>query len=71
MPKRNNQPNTWLYFSGLGLQMAVVITSSVFLGVWLDDTYVNSSKVFTIILSLLGIFIALGRVIISLKNFKE
>lgn len=71
MPKRNNQPNTWLNFSGLGLQMAVVITSSVFLGVWLDDTYVNSSKVFTIILSLLGIFIALGRVIISLKNFKE
>lgn len=71
MPKRNNQPNTWLYFSGLGLQMAVVITSSVFLGVWLDDTYVNSSKVVTIILSLLGIFIALGRVIISLKNFKE
>lgn len=71
MKRKNNPPNPWLYFSGLGLQMAVVIVGSVFLGIWLDKTYTDSSKVFTITLSLLGIFIALAQVITSLKNFKE
>ncbi|SDG79588.1 AtpZ/AtpI family protein [Psychroflexus sediminis] len=71
MSKKNNQPNPWLYFTGIGLQMAIVITGSVFLGIWLDTTYTDSSKVFTITLSLLGIFIALIQVITALKNFKE
>jgi hypothetical protein len=52
MPKKNNQPKPWLYFSGLGLQMAIPITGSVFLGLWLDDTYMATSKLFTIITSL-------------------
>jgi len=71
MPKKNNQPNPWLYFSGMGLQMAIVITGSVFLGIWLDNELTDSSRIFTIILSLLGIFIALIQVITSLKNFKN
>ncbi|MBZ9627060.1 AtpZ/AtpI family protein [Psychroflexus sp. CAK57W] len=71
MSKRNNKPNPWLYFTGLGLQMAIVIAGSVFLGIWLDKTYTDSSRVFTIVLSLLGIFVALIQVITSLKNFKE
>jgi len=71
MPKKNNQPKPWLYFSGLGLQMAITITSSVFLGIWLDDTFMKSSKLFTIIISLLGIFISMIHVITSLKHFKD
>ena len=71
MPKKNKQPNLWLYFSGIGLQMAIVIASFVFLGIWLDSTFTDSSRLFTIVLSLLGIFIALAQVIISLKKFKE
>ncbi|GAA0753671.1 AtpZ/AtpI family protein [Psychroflexus lacisalsi] len=70
MPKKNNQPNPWLYFSGVGLQMGIIITSSVFLGIWLDENYTDSSKLFTIGLSLLGIFVALAQVITSLKKFK-
>ena len=71
MPKKNNQPKPWLYFSGLGLQMAITITGSVFLGIWLDDTFMESSKLFTIILSLLGILISMIHVITSLKHFKD
>jgi hypothetical protein len=71
MPKKKNQPNPWLFFAGLGLQMGIVITGSVFLGIWLDKTYLNASKTFTIILSLLGIFIALAQVITSLKRFND
>jgi F0F1-type ATP synthase assembly protein I len=71
MSKKNNQPKPWLYFSGLGLQMAITITGSVFLGIFLDDTFMESSKLFTIIISLLGIFISMIHVIISLKHFKD
>ncbi|MBZ9777805.1 AtpZ/AtpI family protein [Psychroflexus sp. CAK8W] len=70
MPKKNNQPNPWLYFSGVGLQMGIIITSFVFLGIWLDENYTDSSKLFTISLSLFGIFVALAQVITSLKKFK-
>jgi F0F1-type ATP synthase assembly protein I len=71
MPKKNNQPKSWIYFSGLGLQMAVTITGSVFLGIWLDNTFMESSKLFTITISLLGILISMVHVIISLKHFKD
>lgn len=71
MSEKNNQPSPWLYFSGLGFQMAIVIAGSVFFGIWLDKTYTDSSRVFTIILSLFGIFAALTLVITSLKKFKE
>ncbi len=71
MVNKNRQPNPWLYFTAIGLQMAVVIGGSVFLGIWLDKKYTDSSKIFTIILSLLGIFMALTQVILALKNFKE
>ncbi|NEV92849.1 AtpZ/AtpI family protein [Psychroflexus sp. YR1-1] len=71
MSKNNRQPNPWLYFTGIGLQMAIVIAGSVFLGIWLDKTYTDSSRLFTIVLSLLGIFVALIQVITSLKNFKD
>jgi F0F1-type ATP synthase assembly protein I len=71
MTKKKNQPKPWLYFSGMGLQMAIIIAGSVFLGIWLDNKFTDSSRVFTIVLSLLGIFVALIQVITSLKNFKS
>jgi hypothetical protein len=71
MPKKNNQPKPWLYFSGIALQMTIIIVASVFLGRWLDHNFTDSSRVFTILISLLGIFVALTHVVISLKNFKE
>ncbi|WP_019037158.1 AtpZ/AtpI family protein [Psychroflexus tropicus] len=71
MPKKKKQPKPWLYFSGIALQMAIIIAASVFLGRWLDANYTDSSKVFTIVLSLGGIFVALAHVILSLKNFQD
>ncbi|AFU68791.1 ATP synthase subunit, ATPase_gene1 superfamily [Psychroflexus torquis ATCC 700755] len=71
MPKKKNQPKPWLYFTGLGLQMAIIIIGSVFLGIWLDETFMKSLKLFTIIISLLGIFISMAHVIASLKHFKD
>ena len=69
--KKDNQPNAWLYFTAIGFQMAIVIGGAVWLGIWLDENFTENSKVFTIVLSLLGIFVALAQVIIGLKNFNE
>jgi ATP synthase protein I len=61
--KKNNPLNTYARFSGIGFQMIVIIGLGVYLGVRLDEKYPNKYKLFTIILSLLSIAIALFNVI--------
>jgi hypothetical protein len=63
MPK---QPNDFLKYSNLFIQMAVIIGLSSFGGQKLDNYFNNKQPVFTIILSLSGIFFALYLV---LKDF--
>lgn len=69
MPKK--QLNKWVRFSGMGFQMGMVI----FLGVWggmkLDQKFPNEHKIYTIILSLLSVFIALYLVIKEVKNLSD
>lgn len=61
--KKEKSLNTWIEFTQIGLQMGVVITASVLLGVWLDKKYPNNYQAFTIVLSLFGVFAALYMVI--------
>lgn len=55
--------NTWIEFTQIGIQMGVVITAGVLIGMWLDKKYPNNYQIFTIILSLFGVFAALYMVI--------
>lgn len=55
--------NTWIEFTQIGLQMGVIITAGVLIGIWLDEKYPNKHQVFTIILSLFAVFAALYMVI--------
>lgn len=48
--------------------MGVIICAGVFLGIWLDGKMGNDSLLFTIIFSLLSVFIALYNVIRQVKN---
>ncbi|MDR9441375.1 MAG: AtpZ/AtpI family protein [Schleiferiaceae bacterium] len=48
-----------MFYSGLGFQMLAIILSGALLGDWLDDTYQVENRLFTILLSLLSIFLAL------------
>ncbi|HLW14768.1 MAG TPA: AtpZ/AtpI family protein [Flavobacteriaceae bacterium] len=50
-------------FTQIGLQMGVVITAGVLLGLWLDEKFPNKYKAFTIILSLFSVFASLYMVI--------
>lgn len=69
MPKKSL--NKWVRFSGMGFQMGLVI----FLGVWggskLDEKYPNEHKLYTIILSLLSVFVALYLVIKEVKQLTK
>lgn len=53
------QPNQIIKYSNLGIQMAVIIGVSAWGGNKLDLHYKNETPVFTIVLSLLGIAVAL------------
>ena len=68
---KNNQRNKYLVFVNVGFQMAIIIAGAVFLGIWLDKKFPNKFSVYTISVSLLGVFIALFQVIRSVKNISK
>jgi ATP synthase protein I len=45
-------------YLGLGLQLAVTVAAMVFLGIWLDNKF-DTSPIFSIVCSFLGVFAAL------------
>jgi F0F1-type ATP synthase assembly protein I len=63
---QQKQPNLFVKYSNLAIQMGVIIGLSVWGGQKLDGHYHNTTPVFTIILSLTGIGAALY---IVLKDF--
>ena len=55
----NKEPNNYARYSGLGIQMVVIILVTVWGGIKLDELFGFQSPVFTVILSLLGVFAAI------------
>ena len=51
-------------------QMGIIIFCFTYLGIWLDEKY-TSSSIFTIILSLFAVFIALYNVMRQVKNLNK
>ncbi|WP_413999713.1 AtpZ/AtpI family protein [Flavobacterium sp. W1B] len=72
MDKKPNlkQTNKWLVMMNIPFQMGVIIFCFTYLGIWLDEKYTGTS-IFTIILSLLAVFIALYNVIRQVKNLNK
>lgn len=68
--KNEKQPpkplNAYAKYSAVGIQMAVIISGGCYGGFKLDEYYKNTTPIFTIILSLLSIAIAMY---IVLKDF--
>lgn len=63
--------DTWIKFSNIGLQMAIIIGGMAYLGIWLDGKYPNRYSLFTIICSLFGVFAALYNVFRQVKNMND
>lgn len=54
--KKNNK---FLRFSQMGVVMGVIIGGFTWLGTWLDKQYPNEKNVWTIVLSLSGVILAM------------
>lgn len=65
------QPNKWLQFLNIPFQMGAIIFAFAFLGQWLDEKYASENKKFTIILTLLGVFLALYNVISQVNKLDK
>jgi uncharacterized membrane protein len=51
--------------------MGLLIAAGVFAGIWLDNKFPNKFSVYTISLSLAGVFISLYLVYREVKNLNE
>lgn len=63
--------NKWIKFTNAGLQMAIVIAICVFSGDWLDKKFPNLYPLFTVVLSLFGVFASIYSVIRQLKQIND
>jgi ATP synthase protein I len=69
MPQK--QPNLFFKYGNLAIQMGVIIGLTVWGGQKLDAHYNNTTPVFTIVLSLLGIFSSMYLVLKDFINPKK
>ena len=69
--KKQKQLNSYVKYSSLATQMAVIIAAGIFFGEYLDKTHTLETPIYTIILSLLSIFLALYYVIKKIINYNE
>ncbi|MDX5505523.1 MAG: AtpZ/AtpI family protein [Bacteroidota bacterium] len=69
--ERKGQLNTYLRFSTVAIQMGVIIGLCAWLGNWLDETLANSNPVFTIILSLIGVFTGLFLIYKEVRDLEK
>ncbi|AYN05857.1 MULTISPECIES: AtpZ/AtpI family protein [unclassified Flavobacterium] len=70
-PNENQKNNKWLVFINIPIQMGVIIFLFSYLGIWLDEKYSNGGSLWTIILSLFSVFLALYNVIRQVKNLNK
>ena len=66
-PTGSNRLQAVMKYSGLAVQMLVIIGGSAWLGTWLDGR-MNTGPWLTIVLLLLGVFLAVFQVIRSLTK---
>lgn len=70
-PEKKQPNNKWMALINIPFQMGVIIAAGVFLGIWLDGKYNNEGSLFTIVCSLLSVFIALYNVMQQVKNLNK
>ena len=69
--KKQKQLNSYIQFSSLVTQMAVIIAAGAFLGDYLDKKHTSETPIYTIVFCLLSIFLALYYVLKKTINHNE
>ena len=70
-PKKKKPLKDFAVLGGIAFQMAIIIAGGAFFGVWLDQKYPNNYSAYTIIFSLISVFIALYNVIKQANQLNE
>ena len=70
-PEKKQPNNKWMALINIPFQMGVIFAAGVFLGIWLDGKYNKEGSLFTIVCSLLSVFIALYNVMQQVKNLNK
>ena len=71
LKKKPKQPNKYVKFSGMAFQMGAIIALGCWGGLKLDEKFQNDSQLFTIVLSLLSIFVSMYLVIRDVINMQK
>ena len=61
--KNKNRVKNYIRFSGIGIQMGVIITAGALGGQWLDEKQGNDFPTWTLVLTLFAIFTSLYLII--------
>jgi uncharacterized membrane protein YfcA len=69
--KPKKRPNKYVQFSGIAFQMAATIFIGTYIGVKLDKKFPNEKNLFTLIFSLLFVFISLYSVIKQVSKISK
>lgn len=67
----NKNPSKWLALINIPIQMGAIIFLLSYFGSWLDEKYPNEYSAYTIIFSLLSVFLSLYNVIKQVNNLNN
>lgn len=67
----NKKPNKWLALINIPVQMGIIIVGFSYLGSWLDEKYHKTNQLYFIILTMLGVAIALYNVIRQVNQLNK
>ncbi len=70
-PQKKKQLNKYIQLTGVAFQMGITIYLGVYFGKWLDVYFQTSSKIFTIIGTLLAMVVSIWSVLIQLKKIND
>jgi ATP synthase protein I len=73
--KKDSKPekkvNLYLRFTSVAIQMGAIIGGFTWLGTFLDDKQKNKTPIWTIVLSLFGVFASMYLIFKELKNINK
>ncbi|HEU4496045.1 MAG TPA: AtpZ/AtpI family protein [Flavobacterium sp.] len=69
--QKKKLPNKWLSMINIPFQMGIIIFGFTYAGMWLDERYPNKFSVWTIVLCLFSVGLALYNVIRQVKNLDK
>ena len=69
--KKKKQLNSYIKYSSIGTQMAIIIIAGAFFGDYIDNQQQSTTRVYTITFSLISVFLSLYYVIKEILKHNE